>query len=123
MEPEELESFTKRILARVRLQVRVGQAFLFDGEGDMFWPARKPVKQEEVDILSEALDLVEHIERHQRRPCIGHGVGGRFSVTAFSEESTCTSYASAPALIAMPLKLASSAPARTCWTTLSGSQR
>src|SRR5262249_26816757 len=77
----------KAILEKVRSRWNVSQAFLFDGDGDPFWPARVPVTPEEVRLLVEAVDLAERLERQRPKPFIGHDPSARFSALAVSAQS------------------------------------
>jgi hypothetical protein len=62
------------------------QIFLFGAKGEPFWAARVPVKQEELFLLSDALDLLEATEAHRPKPFLARDSLKGFTVAALDEQ-------------------------------------
>lgn len=75
---DDLDSFLLKLLNGVLTRFGGNQIFLFGPDGDPFWPARSPVQQSEIDLLSLAIDHLEGVERARPRPFLTHDPLGRF---------------------------------------------
>lgn len=81
-EPNVTDAFLIGLLHRLMSRHGGTQVFLFGGDGDPFWAARTPLHQSELRLLSDALDLIERLEKDRPKPFIGHDPNGRFTFAA-----------------------------------------
>ena len=64
----------------------VGQLFLFGADGEPFWPARTPVRPDEITLLDDALATIARLEATRAKPFAARSPDGRYTVAALAAD-------------------------------------
>ena len=80
------DTFVAMLLTRTRLQHGSEQIFLFGPRGEPLHVARKPIKPAELELLEEALALLQDQAPALPRPLRVSDPTGRFTLAALDQE-------------------------------------
>jgi len=87
MDRHTLDALVTRVLNTMLARHRCQQLFLFGPAGDPFWCARTPLTNQDVNLLTAGLNLIEKTEDSRPKPFVGHDPLGRFAVAAIGGDS------------------------------------
>lgn len=82
---QDVDAFLAGLAHRVLSRYGGTQIFIFGPRGEPFWAARVPVRQEELLLLSNALDLIEATESLRPKPFLARDSLKGFTVAALDE--------------------------------------